>query len=232
MKNTQKLQTISLCILAGFILTGVGSPTAWATQFAWDPVTDSNALFTYDNGRNEGDANLYQTPTLMGDGFFFDKTLNFRADGGGGIAQSVANLAFAELLVIADPLDTITVREWGTYSIGDGQIPLDVLTLTAGIQLQVFLPGPPFVSVTTHDIDQDFLIFNEDGTWEARGTLTPVLGAWSDAWLTVSNTLVVTGDAAPNSFFTKDGMEVLVPEPASLGLLLVGAIPFLRRRRT
>ena len=229
MKDTRKLQIA--CALAGLIVMSLGSGSAWAIQFAWSPSADANGMFSYSNGRNEGDVNLLQTPTLTAFGFDFDQTLNFRSEGGGGVAESTANLAFAQLLSVVDPLDSITVREWGTYSIGAGQDPLDVLTLDADITLQVFLTTPPWLSVTQHSIDQDFLVFHPNGTWEARGTLTPTLGAWQNAWVTVSNTLVVESTAAAGSFLTKDGMEVLIPEPASLGLLLVGAIPFLRRRR-
>lgn len=231
MKNARRLQTASGCMLAGLVLTGFGIESARATQFAWAPPTDTNALFSYSNGRNEGDANLLQTPTLTGFGFDFDKTLDFRSEGGGGITQSTANLAFAELLTVAGSLDSITVREWGTYSIGAGQDPYEVLTLDSAITLQVFLAGPPFLDVTQFDVDQAFLVFNPDGTWEARGTLVPGVGTWNDAWLTVSNTLVVESTAAAGSFFTKDGMQVVIPEPACLGLMLAGAIPFLRRRR-
>lgn len=218
----------TLAVLSVLVLP---SSPALGLNFPWVPATDGNAVFSYVNGRNEGAADLYKTPTLMGYGFLFENTANFRSDGGGGAGQSTSNVAFAELTAVSNSLENITVREWGTYSVGAGQTAASVLTLQADMTLQVFLPGPPFISVTQFDIDNAFLDFKPDGTWESRGTLTPALGAWNNAWLSVSNTLVVESTAAPGSFFTKAGMEVIVPEPTSLVLLIVGITPVLRRRR-
>ena len=202
--------------------------TALADTFPWTPASGSTSLFTYANGRNEGAADLYQNPTLLDFGFAFNDTTNFEATGGGGVAQSTANVAFVEMTAVS-ALNEIIVIERGTWGAGPLDDPTQVFTLQADVTLQTFVPS---FSVVQHDIDNEYLEFFTDGTWEARGTLIPTVANWQIAWLNLSNTLAVKADAAPGSFFRKDSMTVILPEPTSLGLLLVGSVALMRRRRS
>jgi len=200
--------------------------TALAAQFPWTPSAGSTSLFNYQNGRNEGVADLYQNPTVQDFGFVFNNTANFEAIGGGGAGATTANVAFVEMSAVS-ALNEITVIERGTWGAGPLDDPNLVFTLQADVTLQTFVP---MFSVVQHDIDNQYLEFFPDGTWEARGTLVPTVSNWQIGWINMSNTLQVKSTAAAGSFFRKESMTVVLPEPTSLGLLLVGSVALVRRR--
>jgi len=222
---------VSIAVIAGALLC----ENAYAATFPWTNATGSNGQFQWASGENVGLANLYQDPAVLDVGFLFSNTANFRADGGGGSAASVSNLASASVISQAiGPLNGVFVHEWGIWSAGANDDPFQVFTLQADATLTVVLPAGG--GTTQFDIGANHLVFNPMdangvGTWEASGTLIPNGGDWTFGLLNFSNTLQVSSAAAPGSFFEKLGMQATIPEPASLVLLLMGAGPLLLRRR-
>lgn len=225
-----KLTQVSGRLVAA-VLFVAASGAASADIFPWTNSAGANGQFQWTSGQNQGLANLYQDPAVLDVGFLFDNPLGFRADGGGGSAASVTNLASATVITQGlGPLNSIFVHEWGTWSAGPNDDPFQVFTIQADATLTV--PGR---GTTQHDISADNLIFNPMdatgvGTWEAFGTLVPTTGDWNFGIVSFSNTLQVSQAAAAGSFFEKTGMVATLPEPATAVLLLLGGGPLILRR--
>ena len=79
-----------------------------------------------------------------------------------------------------------------------------------------------------------------DGTWEARldindtttfgGGTSGIFGTLSNFSLSIINTLAAN-PASGDASITKTGVTVDLPEPASVGLIILGAIPIVMQRR-
>jgi hypothetical protein len=206
---------------------------AWAraTPIPWANASGSNAAFGWSNGENNN--NYFGNPTVSTSGFLFNQMNGFIAQGGGGNSASTTD--FARVIVDvanstppgAPPIHTIIVEEWGTWSMSMGSQPSD-FSVQADFSVFRFLPNPPggSGSLTLP------VVFNGDGTWTATRTLTAAPGLdWSRFQITVTNTIQVNGTAPLGSFVEKTGMQIFVPEPASLLLVLGGLLPLVRRRR-
>ena len=81
-------------------------------------------------------------------------------------------------------------------------------------------------------------VFYGDGTWEASYTLDAGVTAppyadqpWQRFQITVTNTIQVDGAAPAGSFIEKQGMQIIVPEPATVALLVLGIGSLVIRRR-
>ena len=203
-----------------------------AAEFDWSvPAgTAPGATFNYQTGKNVGDANLYGDPTVLSAGFNFNNTLSFEAVGGGGSAGLANNLTSAFLISTGlGPITQLTVREFGTWSAPGGEAPTDILNFTGIIGLQPISPG----GAQQFSIFSNSIIFNQDGTWTAEGSLVPNAGFFMIGSITVENILGVEATATAGSSFEKLGSLVIVPEPTTVALLLagLGSLALRRRRR-
>lgn len=211
----------------------VGGATAYGS--AWTNDNGSNGRFSWQDGNNAND--LYGDPTVTEAGFFFLNPVDFRAEGGGGVGDSVTDTARWVMDVGAhDSIDFITVEEWGIWS-SDISDPSDY-EFDVAFDVFRFDPSPPG-STTSITIP---VTVELDGTWHAEYTL--VAGAagnppasdqpWNKMQITVVNTLQVDGTTAPaGTFIEKQGMRVIIPEPASLLFLALGlgSVAVCRSRR-
>lgn len=216
-----------ICCGVGVAVILAMTHVAPAAEFVWTNADDSNGQFQWANGRNVGDANLFQDPTVVSVGFMFENPQAFRAIGGGGVGGGASNTTSTTLTAQGlGTIDQIIIRESGIWSAGPGDDPNVVFTLQADISIQAIVPVP---MLTQLDFDSS-LVFNPNGTWTAEGVLTPAAGPFIIGILSASNTLQVSGAAAAGSFFEKTEMNIVVPEPASALLLVVGFGSLVLRR--
>jgi len=203
-----------VCLGAAVALTFALAGSANAG--AWSNDSGSNSAFSWSGGQNSQDH--FGNPTVSDTGFRFNNTVGFRAEGGGGSGDSVSDIAQVLLTATSAPLSFFTVREWGTWS-SDISDSSDFV-VQASIAVQSFSPPGPAVQV---DISGQTLVFDPDGTWYTQGTITAPGGGWFVGVFKVNNTIQVDGVAPAGSFIEKTGMQVTLPEPASIVLLLAGS---------
>lgn len=230
--NTSLLRTL---LIAGLGLTVVGP--AQASPIPWSNSSGSNAAFGWSNGENN--TGRFGNPTVTTAGFLFNQMDAFIAQGGGGGGASTTD--FARMIVNvanstppgAPAVHQIIVQEWGTWSASAGSVPAD-FAVQADFAVFRYLPTP---LGTTGSLSLP-VTFNSNGTWTASRTLTA--GApnnppfanldWRKFQMTVTNTIQVNGSAPAGSFIEKTNMWIIIPEPASLLLVLGGLLPLVRRR--
>jgi hypothetical protein len=208
---------------------------ATALAGPWGNASGSNSAFAWSGGASN--TNLFGDPTINQHGFFFNDTDNFRAEGGDGVSDSASDFARVTLntsTVGAPAIHEITVFEWGSWShdiseIGD-------FTFQADYSILRYLPSP-FAASGSLSMTWDF---QPDGTWTCARKLTAGEAGnppasdqdWIYFQITVTNTIQVNGTAPADSWIQKEGMRIVVPEPASGMLLLMGlGAAALRRSR-
>ena len=185
----------------------VAPTSAYAAEFPWANSAGANAQFSWQNGKNIGDTNAFGDPTVTTCGFLFGNNpggINFRATGGGGVADVVSGIA--SVLVItqgAGPIQSVTVRQSGIWAgtIGDFSITgiLGVGQIAPGAP-QAFVPAVPIL------VDQG----GGTGTWSAEFTLSSSTGSWQIASLTAESILGVLATAPPGSSIELTEMEILL----------------------
>lgn len=194
---------------------------------AWDNPSGSNARLGWSGGENNTD--LFGDPSINEAGFFFNNPDNFRAD-----LTVTSATDFARVQVNtnnstpagAAPIETITVREWGTWTHEISEV--SDFTVQADYSIFRYSPFPPG---STGALDMP-VTFNPDGTWHAELTLnvgdevTSPIFDWDqpavDFQITVTNTIQVAVDAPVGSFIEKEGMWITVPEPSTGLICLMG----------
>ena len=115
--NTKKLALLAQVLVLPVVLAH--SP---ANAAPWTNPTGANERFEWSAGQNTND--LLGDPVNIAQGLFFTGMTGFRAEGGGGVGDSIVDLASAVVntaSVGADPLNHYNVREWGTWNIGGPQ---------------------------------------------------------------------------------------------------------------
>ena len=113
-------------------------------------------------------------------------------------------------------------------SVPGGEAPEDVFNFTLILGLAPIFPG----GAQQFSVLSDTIVFNQDGTWTAEGTLVPNAGSFNIGSVTAENILGVEATAIDASTtFTKLGSTLLIPEPTTVALLLAGLGPLVLRRR-
>jgi hypothetical protein len=213
----------------------VAASPVWAGP--WSNASGANAAFGWSGGQNN--TGRFGDPVVSESGFLFAAPVDFRADGGGGVSDSATDFARVTANIAtsvpagAPAIQFITVKEWGTWSQDVSNPATDF-----GFQLDysVFRYAPTPLG-TTGSIDIDAM-FHPDGTWEASYTLNAGVAVppyadkpWERFQITVTNTIQVDGAAPSGSFIEKQGMQIIVPEPATVALLVMGIGSLAIRRR-
>jgi hypothetical protein len=207
-----------------------------AIAVSWTNASGANSSFSWSGGFNN--VGLFGDPTITPGGFFFNDTVNFIAQGGGGSGATATDFARTTVDVAgsvpagAPPIHFIRVVEFGTWS-NDISVESD-FTVQADFAVFRFIPGPPG---STFSLPMATTFF-PDGTWISERTLTAgEIGNpnfadqdWSRFQITVTNTIQVDGGAAAGSFIEKTGMHIITPEPASVLFLLAAFCPVVMRR--
>ncbi|MCG8404599.1 MAG: PEP-CTERM sorting domain-containing protein [Phycisphaerales bacterium] len=226
MKN--KLGSLYTCCAVFFALTSYVSASPWSNP------TGTNERFAWYDGQNQ--SGRFGDPVNINAGLFFTNTVDFRASVSGNpddlgvhdIAQALVNTDD----VGAVPLNHYNVREWGRWHIpeGSGLTPHDAFTVQADISVLRTVPSPLFTQL---DITGVVMVFNPDGTWYTKGSILspPPPGEWTEGLFKASSTLQVDGSAPSGTWIQLDGMQMTLPEPGSMALLLAGCSFMLLRRR-
>ncbi|MFH0981012.1 MAG: PEP-CTERM sorting domain-containing protein [Planctomycetota bacterium] len=225
--------------------------TAWSSPPTGPGASGSNARFGWSGGENNYDPVIgpgFGNPTAHLWGFYFENTVDFRAEGGGDTTQDVARVTIdkAGASGPADPFPWIAVREYGTY-FGDPSF----FTVQADFAVMRYSPLPPGptgpVIIASSSQPPTFVPdFPENpalgGYWYAQRTLTA--GApgnppyadvqWNRFKITVTDTVQVSGSATEGSWIEKTGMKIIIPEPTSVLLMLTGfgSLALRRSRRS
>ncbi len=227
-------ELVCLAAVAALAAVPAFAESPWAfndsganSRFGWDGGT-------YNTGK-------FGSPTVSPNGFYFLQPDDFRAEVSGSLqATDFARVnvdVHAAVPAAADAVDTILVEEWGEWS-SDVSSASD-FTVQADFAVFRYAPGMPG---STFSLTMP-VTFNPDGTWYAAralnvgdsvpGDIVPGF-AWDQAvedfQITVTNTIQVDGAAPTGSWIAKNGMDIVVPEPASMVLVLAGAGLALSRR--
>ena len=228
--NTKKLALLAQVLVLPVVLAH--SP---ANAAPWANPTGTNERFEWSAGQNTND--MLGDPVNIAQGLFFTGMTGFRAEGGGGVGDSIVDLASAVVntaSVGADPLNHYNVREWGTWNIGGPQgavNPEDVFAVQADVSV---LRIQPEFWLTQADITDMSLVFFPDGTWVTEGSiLSPAEpGEWIEGLFKASSSLQVDGAAPAGTWIQLDGVQMTLPEPGSMSLILLGGSLVLLRRRS
>jgi hypothetical protein len=138
--NVVKSLTFSAVVGAVLLCTA----SARGTTIPWSNTSGSNSAFGWSNGENN--TGRFGNPTVSPSGFLFDAMDNFTAQGGGGAGMSTTDFARVMVDVAgstpggAPPVHSITVQEWGTWSLAAGSVPTD-FSVQADFAVFRFLPA-------------------------------------------------------------------------------------------
>jgi hypothetical protein len=229
--NQVRIQAVCAVLVVGIL--AAGSP-AFAGSWTLN-ATGANTRFGWSAGYNNTDH--FGNPIVNTTGFYFVSPVNFKAQSG---TLSVTDYARVRINtnnaspVPAAGITDILVREWGNYSgeIGD-------FTVGADYSITRYTPTPyGQTGILTMPV-----VFNPGGTWYSErwlhvGDPVPTNPGflWNqpavDFLIKVTDTVQVSTQAAANgAWIDKKGMEIVVPEPSALALVIVSGLLLIRRSR-
>ncbi len=247
----------SLAVSAVAVAIVLVSVSTASAAYPWSNPSGNNARFGWSGGQNNippltGPG--FGNPTVYTWGFDFASPVNFRSTGGDGSGATTEDLAD----VIVDKAGStppgaaafhfIKVKEWGTYDLGDfAGNPTTYLTVQADFSVFRYSPTPLgntganiIASVAQPPIYTPYDPGHPElgGTWYAEKILvagTPGNPPYADQdWnkfrIKVTDAILVDGAAPAGSFIEKAGMQIIIPEPASILLALAGFGSLVLRR--
>ena len=237
------LRRIALtCVAVGTVAVCVSTVSADTMWMAND--NGSNERFGWSGGAYGGveTTGHFGSPEVDANGFHFSSAnspdpLAIRAQVGASPIGDYIDV-FIDVNAAdpdpADPLTTITIFEWGRWFGPSG----DNLTYDVYVTPSTTLIDIPSAESVTHGSDEFVVTYypvvGDEGLWTAEYTYVvdaladpPENHPWEDIQLTVHNTLYSFN---ADSWIEKDGMDIIVPEPASVLLLLAGFGPLMLRR--
>jgi hypothetical protein len=214
--NRTRIQFACLLVAIAVLATG---PSAFAGSWAFN-TSGSNTRFAWSNGMHMPgypDVTAHGSPSVTQDGFFFTNAygdMHFRADAGG--KETVQASVYAYMNVTGAPVDQFTVREYGTWG-GD----LSALSVQA--DFLVF----DWVTFTDTAVDMPDVTFLSNHTWFTEYSYVPD-PTLTEFDISVVNMISATNTVTPGTFIEKTGLEIIVPEPTTI-LLVLAAMPLLGR---
>lgn len=241
--------TTQLATFGGIGALALASSCAYAAPVSWTNPNGSNSVVSWSNGQS--DKGLFGDPTVNGSTFLFFPS-NFEAEASNGSAKTTSDrLSFKLTAAEGKEIQKVTIKELGDWSIlGGGTVK------SFGTLYITRLNSPGFGSVWTDTLD----VIYEDvensntinspskpnsegsGTWDGTFTIDLPAGVTS-VQVVLNNILQASSTAGGTAFIQKKELggpgngdpqfeiDVVVPEPTTLGLLFVGAAALLRRQR-
>jgi hypothetical protein len=241
--------TTQLATLGGIGALALASSCVFAAPVSWTNASGSNSVISWSNGQS--DKGLFGDPTVNGSTFLFFPS-NFEAEASNGSAKTTSDrLSFKLTAAEGKEIQKVTIKELGDWSIlGGGAVKaFGTLYITR-------LNSPGFGTVWTDTLD---VIYNDienstvinsparpngegSGTWDGTFTIDLPAGVTS-VQVVLNNVLQASSTAGGSAFIQKKFLgdpgngdpqfqiDVVIPEPTTLGLLFVGAAGLLRRRR-
>lgn len=221
----------------------LGAGTALAAPIPWAMPSGSTTNFTYDGGNTDNQLFVApgQSPTPTPTGLLFFPS-GFKAQSANGTASIVSDtLRFQIHAVPNKQLVAFTVNEFGDYSI-----------LGAGLNTAVKVFGTVFLTnLDTGEVKFDTLhpvpptpptlmttgVTTGQGEWQGAEAVAPIPAGWRNVQVVLNNELHANSDPGTSSVIEKKvvttpgiDIEVIVPEPGSISLMLVAAGLLIRRR--
>lgn len=228
-REVEKMRSnVLLAVAFGSALAVCGSTSA--SPIPWTQDNGSTTYYDYSNGQSTN--GLFGDPLVL-DGSFLFFPSNFKAVATNGAATSVSDTLSFDVAVKPNySVTAISIKELGDYQItgtGTANIggTLQVTNLVNPGNTIVNLATTPSMPVTTPG----------SGEWSAEATATNLPNGWTLFHVNLSNILHATAGAnsAVNieKKFAQGAIEVsiIVPEPASIGLVATGISAMLLRRR-
>jgi hypothetical protein len=218
---------VVLCSLGFLVQTSQGAGIPWNNANGSSP-----GFFSWQNGNNE--TNLFGDPVAIGNSLVFFPS-NFRAQSAGGVPDQKFDKASVDITAEGNQAITqINILEIGDYSIlGQGASATVVATLVVTPLISNGAP-PSFSGMVTNPA---MPVTSGGGPWSGNASVSYTLqNGVKKIHLTLDNILQATSDADSAATIDKkltQGIiiEVVIPEPGTIGFLLCGAPLLLRRRR-
>jgi hypothetical protein len=234
--------------LASLALMFWGANTSSASQIPWKtPSGTIPGLFTYDNGGTSDQlfvpAGTDPVVTATGLSFF---PSDFKAESSNGTTapdnQVSDKLSFDIHVIPNNQLTNFVVDEYGDYSIqGTGPHTgvkvfgsVFLTNLDTNVVVSASLSAVP---PTPAALFQGSGVTSGQGTWQGEEAIATIPTGWKNIRVELDNVLQASSDPGTNSFIEKKvvtpGVEinVIIPEPATVTLGLIGAGLFMSRRR-
>jgi hypothetical protein len=211
-------------VLAGLVILAllVVAPVASAAVFLLDDVTLPGDPILIVNGVNDGDGASGPPPANEGVARAIDNTttkyLNF-LDYGSGFIVTPRLPSVVEAIRLYSANDN-PARDPASFYLEGANSPTGPFTLIAGNNVSLGARNEPDLPVTTANINNlNFVTFsfpNSTQYTSYRVTFPTVVNGASDVAMQIAEVEL---------------LGTLIPEPAALGLLGIGALGLLRRRR-
>lgn len=206
-------------------------------------ASGSGSFFSWANGQNSN-TNLFGTPFLVGDTFYFTPT-NFVANAVNGATATATDTFEVDLFVNSGfKFDAIQIAEYGDYAMTFTGTPVGISSVDASGILNVAEIGGLGRS-DNQAMDFPTLPASSAGaannTWQGGGlsnlTLLEGQTPFTQIHLRVTNNLIaISGGQGQSAEIRKTvfgGMMAvtIVPAPGTVGLLGVAGLVAIRRRR-
>lgn len=221
-------------LVASSVFAVAGS--VFASPVPWSSPNGSTLDYNYSNGQSAN--GLFGDPTVFNGSFLFFPQ-NFKAvSSNGSTGHADDSVSFDITVKNGKAVTGVTVNELGDYSItGTG-------TINIGGSLSVTDLAPPGPPVTTTSLlastpgSPITTTTSTTGNWTATATTTNLPNGWTVFHVNLTN--ILDASTGPGSVATVQKkiaqgaieVSIIVPEPASIGLLTAaGSTLLLRRRR-
>lgn len=233
---------LGAALVAAVIFWGVGA--VQAAPIPWAAPSGSTTNFTYNNGNTDNQLFVPpgQSPTPTSNGLLFFPS-GFKAQSANGTASIVSDTLRFQLHAVPNKqLVAFTVNEFGDYSIFGvgpntgvkvfGTVFLTNLD-TGEVKSDTLKPVPP-----TPPTLMSTGVFAGQGSWQGAEAIAPIPAGWRNVQVVLNNELQANSDPGTSSVIEKKvvttpgiDIEVIVPEPGTISLILVAGGLLISRRR-
>jgi hypothetical protein len=193
----------------------------WTTPAGSSP----NNVFSYSGGQSTN--GLFGDPIVTDAGFFFFPT-GFIVTSTGGAPASAADKAQVLLTVPSGSVLALSLQEVGDYSILGGGANSVTGTVTATV---IAASGPTPIGTILADTFTNLhsSASNLSGIWQGSASIAVPTDV-TKIKIVFDNILNATSSANGTSTIDKKISLIIIPEPATLGALVGGALLLLRRK--
>ncbi|MCD4830798.1 MAG: PEP-CTERM sorting domain-containing protein [Anaerohalosphaeraceae bacterium] len=217
------ISNTAMTVLAAAILFASASN---AQAFvSWSNASGSADSFDWSNGGS--DIGLFGDPNVVGDTFVFFPN-NFRAESTGGFTDIWDTLSVEISAHLGSTITGIQITEYGDYGItGCGLVnvrgSLDVEDTDNGGLYSANLATTPAMPIT-----------QGGGSWSATVSISQMNA--QNLIITLENGLLAFANPGSSAFIQKEILGgavaiTIIPEPATLTILTLGAVGLLKRRK-